>query len=164
MTGIVGNEPFNSGMLDGFIRGASSIGELRVNAHHTNTQSGTYRVPFGVLELADENDYGWDASEKGIIVKKNGFYLMMFHQNWNTCSTTGRQDVTITCIGGHSPGIDQHCIHQISSGETSYHVRPVWGFVNLTQAPKTFSVNYSTSFSVTYFWHGCGKLSVYRLN
>ena len=148
--------------VNGRILGTASVGMISLTQHHTHTQSGVYRVPFGQLRRGDSDDFGFDSSEKGLIIKKTGQYLIMFHQNWNTCSTTGRLDVAIEAVGGG--GHSNHTIHQISSGMTSYQSRPVWGFINLTSAPWTFYVTYSTSFTCTFFWHGCGALDAYRLN
>jgi hypothetical protein len=145
----------------GNVFAASSVGAIALTQHHTDTQSGTYTWPAGQLSKGDAVDYAFDSTNKGLTIKKTGRYLIMFHQNWCTVNTTGRMDTAISIVGGGSVA---HTIHQLASGMTSYQSRPVWGFYEVTSAPITVYATQSTTFTVTYFWHGCGELVAYRLN
>jgi hypothetical protein len=144
---------------NGRIRGVASVGQIGLTQHYTMTQSGTYTVPFGQLRKGDSADFAFDSTNKGLLIKKTGWYILTLTENWDTASVNGRLDITFVAVGQTNPG---NTIFNTDS--TTYDQKNCMAAYEVTSPNTIIYVTYSTGYTVSNFYHGCGLLTAYRLN
>lgn len=141
------------------LHGNGKVGQIALTQHHTLTQSGTYSVPFGQLTKGHVDYFAFDSSNKGLLIKKTGWYYLALTENWDTASTTGRLDITFVAVGQSNPG---HTIFNTDS--TTYDQKELHVVYEVTSPNTIIYVTYSTTYTTTNFYHGCGKFTAFRLN
>ena len=156
--GIGTSSPTESLEVNGRIRGVASVGEIKITGLQTHTQSGTYSYPFSHLSKGNSDDFAFDSTNKGLLIKKTGWYHLALTENWDTASVTGRLDIAFrTPAGGVANTI-------FNTDSTTYDQKEFSAFYEVTSPNTIIFVTYSTSYTVSNFFHACGKFTAYRLN
>ena len=157
--GINKTDPTEFLEVNGRIRGIASVGTIQLTQHYTMTQSGTYTVPFGQLTRGDSADFAFDSSNKGLLIKKTGWYYLALTENWDTASVNGRVDITFVAVGQTNPGSTIFNTDTTTYDQKEYHCT-----YEVTSPNTIIYVTYSTGYTTSNFYHGCGKFTAIRLN
>jgi len=157
--GIGTSSPTESLEVNGRIRGVASVGEIKITGLQTHTQSGTYSFPFSHLSKGLSADFAFDSTNKGLLIKKTGWYHLALTENWDTASVTGRLDVAFRLASGTAIASTI-----FNTDSTTYDQKEFSAFYEVTSPNTIIYVTYSTSYTVSNFFHACGKFTAYRLN